>query len=437
MTVVGKNRGRSGETPTAGPRLLVPTDVFADATVLVVDDDAVNVMLLERLLLGAGVGTVRGLTDSTQAVREFVDLQPDLVMLDLHMPVADGLCVLDQLRAVVPDDCFLPVLMLTGDSAAEVRDQALAAGAKDFVNKPFDPTEVVLRAKNLVETRALHESVRRHNAALRSELHERTKKEAMERAERVIRRRRVERVLTGDAMGMVFQPITDLACDAVVGVEALARFASAPRRPPNEWFAEAAEVGLGADLELAAVRAALSAVDRFSPEVFVSVNVSPSTVLVPEFTDLLARGPLARIVVELTEHHRIDSYEPLLEVLDRLRRRGVRTAVDDAGAGYAGLQHILRLRPDVLKLDRNLIRGIDRDPARRALASALVRFAADIGSMIIAEGVETLAELDTIRALGVPCAQGYLLGRPGPAAPEGNRRENGTEGSGAVSPAAE
>lgn len=216
---------------------------------------------------------------------------------------------------------------------------------------------------------------------------------------------------------MVFQPITDLASDVVVGVEALARFASEPRRPPNEWFAEATDVGLGADLELAAVRSALSWMDRFSPEVFVSVNVSPLTVLVPEFTDLLARAPLARIVLELTEHHRIDSYEPLVEVLDGLRRRGVRIAVDDAGAGYAGLQHILRLRPDVLKLDLDLIRGIDNDPARRALASASVRFAADIGSMIIAEGVETIEELDTIRSLGVPCAQGYLLGRPEPAAP--------------------
>lgn len=416
MTVIRKNRRRSDEIPTGTPLPLVPRDVFADATVLVVDDDAVIVMLVERLLLAAGVGTVKGLTDSTQAVRTFLDLQPDLVMLDVHMPVADGLCVLEQLREAVPHDRFLPVLMLTGDSGSEVRDKALAAGAKDFVKKPFDPTEVVLRARNLIETRALHESVREHNASLRRELDERTKKEAMERAEYVVRRRRVERLLTDDAIGVVFQPITDLASDVVVGVEALARFASEPRRPPNEWFAEATEVGLGTELELAAVRSALSAVDRFSPEVFVSVNVSPATVLVPEFIDLLGGEPLARIVLELTEHHRIDCYERLLEVLDGLRSRGVRIAVDDAGAGYAGLQHILRLRPDVLKLDLDLIRDIDKDPARRALASALVRFAADIGSMIIAEGVETLEELETIRALGVPCAQGYLLGRPGPAA---------------------
>ena len=401
-------------TPLAG-------DALAGATVLVIDDDPVNVTLLERVLQRAGVGTVHGLTDPSLAVSACLDLQPDLLMLDLHMPRLDGLEVLGQLRLTLPEGEFLPVIVLTGDVRSAARDDALAAGAKDFLIKPFDHTEVVLRVRNLIETRILYDSVRRHNDELRSELDQRTERERLERTERAVRRRRVEGALAGDVLGMVFQPITDLSTNEVVGVEALARFACAPRRPPNEWFAEAAEVGLGTELELAAVRAALAAVDRFSVETFVSVNVSPSTAAAPELRDLVARGPSGRIVLELTEHDRIDCYEPVLEALDGLRRHGVRMAVDDAGAGYAGLQHILRLRPEILKLDMGLTRGINADPARRALATALVNFAADIDSMIIAEGVETSEELDTLRSLDVQCAQGYLLGRPDPAPDEHGR----------------
>ena len=389
-------------------------DSLAGATVLVVDDDRVNVVLLERVLKRAGVGTIHGVTNPSRAVSACLELQPDLVMLDLHMPGFDGLDVLEQLRKALPADEFLPVIVLTGDVRSEARDDALAAGAKDFVTKPFDHTEVVLRVQNLIETRILYDRVRRHNAELRTELDERTERESEERAEQAARRRRVEGALAGDVLRMVFQPITDLASNSVVGVEALARFACAPERPPNEWFAEAAEVGLGTELELAAVRAALGAVDRFSPVTFVSVNISPATALAPELVDLVARGPAARIVLELTEHHRIDSYDSVLGAIDGLRRHGVRMAVDDAGAGYAGLHHILRLRPEILKLDMALTRGIDADPARRALATALVHFASEIDSTIVAEGVETTEELDTLTSLGVQWAQGYLLGRPGP-----------------------
>ena len=415
--------------PGAAPGLPVG-DVLAGATVVVIDDDEINVMLLEGVLLQAGVGTVRRVTDPAYAVSTCVELQPDLVILDLHMPGVDGLGVLKRLGLELPPDAFVPVVVVTGDGRSKARDDALAAGAKDFVTKPFDPTEVVLRARNLIETRALYDRIRRESAALRVELEERVAGDARARAEHDRRRRHVEDVLAGSTVTMAFQPITDLATDAVVGVEALARFAGPPDRPPNEWFAEAAAVGLGAELELAAVRAALSAVDRFSQEIFVSVNVSPSTTVSPELVELVANAPAHRIVVELTEHHRIDCYDTLLEALDRLRAHGARIAVDDAGAGHAGLQHILRLHPEVLKLDMALTRGIDADPARRALATALVHFAEDIDSVIVAEGVETTEELDVLRSLAVRCAQGYLLGRPAPApeisapepAPEPGRR---------------
>ena len=119
-------------------------------------------------------------------------------------------------------------------------------------------------------------------------------------------------------------------------------------------------------------------------------------------------------MLELTEHTRFDDYTKLMPALDVLHARGVRTAVDDAGAGYSGLQHVLHLRPDILKLDLELTHGIDTDPARHALATALIGFAGTIGAVLIAEGIETPAELAVLRGLGVAWGQGFHLARPGP-----------------------
>jgi EAL domain-containing protein (putative c-di-GMP-specific phosphodiesterase class I) len=145
-----------------------------------------------------------------------------------------------------------------------------------------------------------------------------------------------------------------------------------------------------------------------------SFNVSPVTAISIELGILLRTAPGAQIVLELTEHTRIQDYEQLLAALALLRQEGVRIAVDDAGAGYAGLQHLLRLEPDIIKLDLDLTRGIHADPARRALAGALVNFARDISAIIVAEGIETADELSALRELGVPWGQGYHLARPGP-----------------------
>jgi EAL domain-containing protein (putative c-di-GMP-specific phosphodiesterase class I) len=212
---------------------------------------------------------------------------------------------------------------------------------------------------------------------------------------------------------MVFQPVADLRSGTVLGVEALARFSAQPRRPPNEWFDEATTLGLGPELELTAVRAALVHFDEVPPEGFLALNISPGTATTPELVELLSGVPSERVVLELTEHARVNDYDVLLAALQPLRDRGVRIAVDDAGAGYAGLQHVLRLQPEVLKLDIALTRGIDTDPARRALATALVSFASEIRATIIAEGIETAAELATLRGLSVPWGQGYHLARPG------------------------
>jgi EAL domain-containing protein (putative c-di-GMP-specific phosphodiesterase class I) len=389
--------------------------LLADTVVLVVDDVEANVTLLEKLLLRAGVGRVVGITDPRRTIEMYHSVAPDLVLLDLHMPHLDGIEVLEALATVIPPDSFTPILVLTADSTDEAKQRALAAGAKDFVTKPFERTEVLLRVKNLLETRALHLALHRQNDALRAEIRQRTENERTVAHQHQRRLRRIQHVLDTGDITMVFQPIIDLNTSDILGVEALARFSPAPYRSPDKWFAEAAELGLGPDLELLAVAAAVNQVDQIPPGAYLSVNVSPATATHPALAGLLD-ACRHRIVLELTEHTRIDEYDCLLAALDTLRDGGIRLAVDDAGSGYATLRHILRLHPHIIKLDIDLTRGIDSDPARRALAMSLVSFADEIHATITAEGIETRAELETLRRLRVQSGQGYHLARPGPLA---------------------
>jgi len=388
--------------------------VAADSTVVVVDDKQANVALLERLLDPDDVGRVHGFTDPRQALAHCAGSLPDLVLLDLHMPDLDGFAVLDALGELVPDDGFLPVLVLTADVTTAVRERALEAGATDFLTKPFDRTEVLLRVANLLKTKALHRRLQDHNAALQADLDARVAAEAIAAAEQSRKARRIEAALAPGALTMVFQPVADLATGDIVGAEALARFNCEPRRPPNEWFAEADEIGRGAELELLAIAAALDQLHQLPPGAFLAVNASPATAITPELDSLLAQQPADRIVLELTEHSPVDSYDTLRTALDHLRRRGVRIAVDDTGAGYAGFQHLLRLRAHILKLDTTLTRGIDADPVRRSLAAALVTFATETDATIIAEGIELTGELTTLQHIGIPWGQGYHLAHPGP-----------------------
>jgi EAL domain-containing protein (putative c-di-GMP-specific phosphodiesterase class I) len=240
-----------------------------------------------------------------------------------------------------------------------------------------------------------------------------------ERAPAAERRRTAEgiRRVIEDGVTMVFQPICSLADARVVGFEALARFPSGPARTPDVWFQEAESVGLGIDLEIAAVAGALASFGLLPPDAYLSLNVSPETVVSNRFLEALERAPPDRIVIEVTEHAPVRDYGRLDAALHVLRDRGARLAVDDAGSGFASLRHILDLRPDIIKLDLSLTRNIDTDRARRAMASALISFASVMEVAIVAEGIESHEELNALRALGVACGQGYLLGRPGPLPP--------------------
>jgi EAL domain-containing protein (putative c-di-GMP-specific phosphodiesterase class I)/DNA-binding NarL/FixJ family response regulator len=226
---------------------------------------------------------------------------------------------------------------------------------------------------------------------------------------------RLDRALGGDAMLTLVQPVVDLRDGRPVGHEALTRFTLEPAQAPDAWFAQAASVGRGSELELAAASRALGIVDELPDYGWLSINMSPAVVADGELEPLLPDELSGRVVLEMTEHAPVRDYGRLIDALDRLRERGVRVAVDDAGAGFASLRHIVLVAPDFIKLDMSLCRGIDRDPARRAMARALAGFAAETGSTVIAEGLESDTDVEALRELEVTLGQGYALGRPTPA----------------------
>lgn len=224
--------------------------------------------------------------------------------------------------------------------------------------------------------------------------------------------RRIDAVLDSSGLEIVYQPIVMIDSGRVVGFEALSRFTAPPARTPDVWFAEAARVGLGVELEALAIGRALEGLWRLPESVYVAINASPATVVEGRLARLLTGIRLERVVVEVTEHEAVERYDELVAAVRPLQDDGLRIAIDDAGAGYASFRHILNLAPHMIKLDVSITRGIDGDRSRRALAAALCRFAEETGCRIVAEGVETAGELRALRELGFSKAQGYFLGRP-------------------------
>ncbi|WP_375289803.1 EAL domain-containing protein [Qipengyuania sp.] len=225
----------------------------------------------------------------------------------------------------------------------------------------------------------------------------------------------VDGILAQEGIAIYHQPIVSLTDGRQVGAECLARFPDASQRGPDMWFNEAAEIGRGVELELLAVRKAMASAAHAAPGTYVSVNVSPDSVMSGLLEPMLAGYTRHNLVIELTEHQMVADFAALRDALARLAPHA-RIAIDDVGAGYAGLRHLVDLRPDLLKLDMGLTRHVHADPARRALAGAMVQFAEDIGCSLVAEGIENEDERRALADLGVTYGQGYLFGRPFPAA---------------------
>lgn len=376
---------------------------FASMSVLIVDDDVMNVALVRALLEDSGLHRITSETDPRRVAGRLAAIDPDLVLLDLQLPTSGGHEVLEQIVRFAAGN-YLPVLALADNDAKSDRDQALSNGARDFLAKPLEAVEFELRVANLLETRELH-------LALRHSVHSDSREPLATNEELQRTRDGVVEVLRDRSLTPVFQRVVDVATLATVGYEALARFPRRHEQGPAGWFRDAFAVGYGLELELLAVAAALPFLDE-TLDAFLSLNMSPATVLQLRRGDLRDGPQRARVVIELTEHAPVEDYEAMRRALAPLRADGVRLAVDDVGSGYVGFRHLVALEPDIIKLDISLISGIEKSRSQRALASALVAFSADLGAIIIAEGVETAQELAVLGDIGVPWAQGYHLGRP-------------------------
>ncbi len=223
-------------------------------------------------------------------------------------------------------------------------------------------------------------------------------------------RHEVERLIAAAQVRIAIQPVVELPTGAVVGHEALSRFGG--RVPTDRWFKGASRYGLGGGLERLTVRRALELLDQLPTGEFLAVNVSPAALHDDEVVRLLAGADLSRVVVEITEHEAVADYPVMRQILGQLRRAGARIAVDDTGAGFASLRHVLMLQPDLIKLDTSLTRGIERDAKQQALVRAVTGFAAEVGADVLAEGIEEQAQLDALLAIGVRFGQGWHLGVP-------------------------
>lgn len=222
----------------------------------------------------------------------------------------------------------------------------------------------------------------------------------------------IETSIVAGTFDIALQPVFNLRDMRSIGLEALVRFDDSPESSPSRVLAAADVLGRTVPLELAILRKAIAVMDTLAGDQFLAINISPDTVISPDFQQMLNGGILNRVVLEITEHSPVTNLTQFKTVIAPLRTVGLRVAIDDVGAGHSGLLRIAELQPDMLKLDRCLIIAIDQDPARRALIRAIASYADECGISLIAEGIETAEELSSLKRLGIAYGQGFFLGRP-------------------------
>ncbi len=377
--------------------------------VLLADDEpGLRVALTELLSHEDRVELIGTAADAEEAIRIAESDRPDVALVDVRMPEGGGPHAARGISRVSPGTRVIAL------SAYEDRKnvmEMLRAGAVGYLVKGTAADELVHGIEMVAQggTSLSAEVLGGVVAELATQL----RREEIEQEADQALRGDIERFVSGHGVWMVFHPIVDLETRREIGVEALARFGSIPVKPPDRWFAEATALELGLQLQLRTLKEALEALPKIPDGMFLSVNCSHVAAASEEFAERLD-GVEDRIVLEITEHEAIEDYGALAEALAPLRERGLRVAVDDVGAGYASLRHALQLAPDMAKMDISLTRGIDHDPGRRALATALISFAGETNMTIVAEGIETAAELHALRELGVRYGQGFYLARPAP-----------------------
>lgn len=384
-------------------------------SVLIADDDSRMLEALAEVLAEAGDLELVGMAGSAdEAVQLAQHHRPDIVVLDTRMPGGGGARAARQIQVRSPNS---RIVALSAHRSREAVIAMLRAGAMSYVLKDASAAELVeaLRGVARGEATLSPEAA----APIVDELVVHLEQREGESEERRRQLARLRAVMEAGGPRMALQPIFDLQSGEVLGAEALARFDQPPDRPPDVWFSEAAALGFGADLELAAVEAALDELPGLPGEASLWINVSAPTLRSRPFAEALERVPRERLVLEITEHCAVQSYDELRDALRPLREEGCRLAVDDAGAGYSSLKHIAELVPHFIKLDMSLCRLIAGDAGRFRFAQSLLTVGGGIGATVLAEGIETAEELDVLRGLGVRYGQGFHLMRPSRAPLEG------------------
>jgi EAL domain-containing protein (putative c-di-GMP-specific phosphodiesterase class I)/AmiR/NasT family two-component response regulator len=377
-----------------------------EITVLIADDEPfVRELLADCLSLEPLFEIVGLVATADEAIQLAGASHPDLAILDFNMPGGGEHAA----RGILARSPSTRIVALSGTDDRTVVLDMLRAGAASYVVKGGNPSEMIETLLRSAEGASVLSA--EVAGSVIGELTAHLERRDVEESESRDRVDRIRNVIDRGLFGPVYQPIVDLRELRTVGVEALSRFTAEPVQGPDRWFADAGVAGLRVELELAAATAAMQRAADLPADMFLSLNLSPPT--------LALCGPLLddradRIVVEITEHDAIEDYDALGSLLAPIRAHGTRLAVDDAGAGFASLRHTLHLSPDFIKLDVSLTRGIDVDRRRRALATGLIGFADELDAAVVAEGIESRAELDTLRKLGVRYGQGYFLAKPGP-----------------------
>lgn len=392
------------DRPETGPFLAGPVRV-------IIADNSADVLdaLSELIDSDPSLELAGTATDAVEAIRLAGLYRPHVALLDWRMPGGGGTVAAREIRRCSPET---RIVALSSQRDPDIVMSMLQAGATSYVVKSISGAELSetvrrsARGEGLLSPEVTAPVIEQLVVGLKERRHD------VERRRRDIGR--IREVLEGAALSTVFQPIVALATGRVVAAEALARFDTRTRWTPDVWFREAARVGLGVELDFAAATRAVSQLGQLPEDVRLHVNLIPETILSGRAGEALASAPPERLVVELTEHTPIRDYAELNRALAPLREAGVGLAVDDVGAGFASMRHLLTVAPDQFKLDVSICRSVDTEKPRAALAGALMSFAHEVGAEVVAEGVETAGELEALRALGADFVQGFHLGRPRP-----------------------
>jgi EAL domain-containing protein (putative c-di-GMP-specific phosphodiesterase class I)/DNA-binding NarL/FixJ family response regulator len=383
-------------------------------SVLVVDDDEDLRFMIRHWLAASARFHVVGEADTgADAVEVARQVQPDLAIVDVNLPNGDGEEATRLMGSVSP---ATKVLAYSASFDRDFMLAMVAAGADGYVVKSghvqelLDALDTIAAGEIYIAGTFRNHLVEQLRTSMRND---RARNLPASRDHQI-----VDQAMQPGNLQIAFQPIVDLRSDAVVGHEALARFSHVDG--PAAVFSAAARVGRRSPIEIQAACQALEiAAGSDLPGGFLSINASPDVGIITRLGYVVAAASTrpTDIVIELTEQAAVEDYPAVTRALAPLRRDGVRLAVDDVGGGFACLTHVHQLLPDILKIDRYLVAGIQHDRTRRSMVSALVRIAEDTGASVIAEGIELPAERECVEELGIRLGQGFLLGRPVVAPP--------------------